>query len=439
MVDDIAELGIQVDTTDSTTGQEALAEVHKHDFTIPSFAEIRTEAAKNYQMELAQNSEKKTCKTTQNRIKAEPDKFWDIRNGSSVYTDKEFTNDVTSIKWSEFNEQIKGNVNYKWKRASEALSGHKIFGDGATPDDVVQGSLGNCWSLAAAAAVAEKKGRIEKLFVNTENVLNTQGIYAMNFHSLGVPHSVVVDDYLPLNGSKTYFADVGGDKSVWGAIYEKGLAKLHGNYEHLVAGNPMKGIQSIQGGPAKRMKHNEVTADALWDEIVKHDGTDDMMTFGTNSGSDSKKNADGLFYGHAYTILGAKKLSTGDRLLKIRNPHGRDAYTGDWSDSSAKWTEALRKEAGQESGNDGVFWMEVGRMHSTTLATWFNWDTANLKHSYFLRLNDDGSGAVDGTTPWCGPKCTKHTMTVKSDVAQTIYVSGNTWLDQGLPDSCLKT
>lgn len=112
MVDDIAELGIQVDTTDSTTGQEALAEVHKHDFKIPSFAEIRTEAAKNYQMELAQNSEKKTCKTTQNRIKAEPDKFWDIRNGSSVYTDKEFTNDVTSIKWSEFNEQIKGNVNY---------------------------------------------------------------------------------------------------------------------------------------------------------------------------------------------------------------------------------------------------------------------------------------------------------------------------------------
>ena len=30
-------------------------------------------------------------------------------------------------------------------------------------------------------------------------------------------------------------------------------------------------------------------------------------------------------------------------------------------------------------------------------------------------------------------------MTVKSDVAQTIYVSGNTWLDQGFPDDCLKT
>ena len=106
---------------------------------MPSFAEIRTEAAKTYQKELAQNSEKKTCKTSQNRIKAEPDKFWDIRNGSSVYTDKEFTNDVTSIKWSEFNESVAGNVNYQWKRASEALSSHKIFGDGATPDDVVQG------------------------------------------------------------------------------------------------------------------------------------------------------------------------------------------------------------------------------------------------------------------------------------------------------------
>ena len=77
-------------------------------------------------------------------------------------------------------------------------------------------------------------------------------------------------------------------------------------------------------------------------------------------------------------------------------------------------------------------------MHSTTATTYFNWDTANLKHSYFLRLNDDGSKAEAGTLPWCGSKCTKHTLTVKSDVAQTIYVSGNTWLDQGFPDSCLK-
>ena len=39
---------------------------------------------------------------------------------------------------------------------------------------------------------------MEKVFLNQDNYQNKAGIYAVNFYSLGVPHTVVIDDYLPL-------------------------------------------------------------------------------------------------------------------------------------------------------------------------------------------------------------------------------------------------
>ena len=52
--------------------------------------------------------------------------------------------------------------------------------------------------MSAAANVAEKKGRIEKVFLNTHAALNENGIYAVQLWSLGVPHTVIVDDFLPV-------------------------------------------------------------------------------------------------------------------------------------------------------------------------------------------------------------------------------------------------
>ncbi len=64
------------------------------------------------------------------------------------------------------------------------------------PTDVRQGALGNCWFMAAASALAEKPKRLETIFLNQE--LNQNGIYAVNVYTLGVPHTVIVDDFVPL-------------------------------------------------------------------------------------------------------------------------------------------------------------------------------------------------------------------------------------------------
>ena len=50
--------------------------------------------------------------------------------------------------------------------------------------------------MAAASSVAEVPGRLEKTFLNTETKLNEAGIYAVNLYTLGVPHTVIIDDYV---------------------------------------------------------------------------------------------------------------------------------------------------------------------------------------------------------------------------------------------------
>ena len=65
--------------------------------------------------------------------------------------------------------------------------------------DIRQGAVGDCWYMTAASALAEKPKRLEKIFLNVDTETNKNGIYAMNLYALGVPHTVIVDDFLPLS------------------------------------------------------------------------------------------------------------------------------------------------------------------------------------------------------------------------------------------------
>lgn len=153
--------------------------------------------------------------------------------------------------------------------------------------------------MSAAAAIAEFPNKLEKIFLNTDNALNKQGIYALNFFMLGVPHTVIIDDYLPLKKAtgKTLFAHPSKSGAIWMAILEKAFAKYHGNYAHIVGGAPQLAIRTLVGGPYKEYYHskaNSLSADALWDAIHKHDMGNDILSASTHGGSDSEKDDKGL-------------------------------------------------------------------------------------------------------------------------------------------------
>lgn len=79
-------------------------------------------------------------------------------------------------------------------------------------------------------------------------------MYAINLFSLGVPATVLVDDWVPHYGSKynTIFAKVqrSGTKATWMVMLEKAYAKLMGNYAQLIGGWAERGVSAMTGFPS---------------------------------------------------------------------------------------------------------------------------------------------------------------------------------------------
>ena len=204
---------------------------------------------------------------------------------------------------------------------------------------------------------------------------------------------------------------------MWGALLEKAFAKYWGNYSHTVGGLSFLAIKTFQGGPSFEYDFKNAKLDDAWNAIVKATKNGDIMSTGTPGADDTEMNSNGLYYGHAFSLLGGVTLNDGTRLVKIRNPHGVEAYKGPWGDTSDKWTDALRAEVNQKMGeasphvldvNDAAFWMpftdtaaNLGGMAGQMDGFMVNYDVTGWHSDYFLRLDDDGTG-TSKSTEWNG-------------------------------------
>ena len=95
---------------------------------------------------------------------------------------------------------------------------------------------------------------------------------------------------------------------------------------------------------------------------MKHDVNYELMFFNSKRDYDgSKVNDCGLTASHAYTVLKAIELKSGERLVKVRNPVGKETYTCAFGDESPLWTPEKRIEAGAtpQAVNEGIFFMTV--------------------------------------------------------------------------------
>lgn len=184
----------------------------------------------------------------------------------------------------------------------------------------------------------------ERVFFNDDQ--NDAGLYAVNFYSLGFPTTIVFDDQLPKDANYNYIPFVGGgtDKSTWGPLLEKGLAKFMGNYASLIGGDSAEGLAYLTGGPSLRIKHNGgADMNKVFQQIVDAQNTGRVYmycgSYATQGGSDQHQTSLGISYNHAYTLLGAYVLSDGTKLFKVRNPWGAEKYKGPWSDGDYRWTD----------------------------------------------------------------------------------------------------
>ena len=331
--------------------------------------------------------------------------FMQILSGSSKFTDSTFpTSDA--LYWydmgNEKSKEMSRIRNVEWKRASEVFDdSYTLWGtNGITPHDIEQGSIGNCWYLAAAAALAEYPERLDRV-VENGNDLNDPGIYAFHFYALGVPYTQIIDDYLPLKedywngGYSTIFGHIGDDKALWGPLMEKAFAKLHGNYQHIIGGWMSLGVAALNGSPFVDFDHDDdIGENDLWDFIREHDGKRNIITAGAlppRGGNCYTKHPTGLQYCHAYSTMHTYVIpSTGEKVLLMRNPWKRNNYNGRWDFGSAKWTAEAREVCKYDEvpTDGGFFFMSMDEYYDGFALTSMNYDTSNMHQDYFLMIND---------------------------------------------------
>ena len=246
------------------------------------------------------------------------------------------------------------------------------------PDDIYQGSLGDCYLLAAISSIANAPHRIKRLFLIKN--YNKNGVYIVALCINGIWQEIIMDDYFVCdkNTKKPSF-NYNKNNELWVMLLEKAWAKVHGGYMNISSGITREALRDLTGAPAKTFFTDSVDSGKFWERLLESYERNFVMTGGSDDLSYGKGDVFvskiGLAGSHAYAILGVYEIGEDngalrrvfgyerkdfyrvERVLKLRNPWGRGEWKGDWGDGDPRWTKRLRLEFGMEVREDGIFFM----------------------------------------------------------------------------------
>ena len=251
---------------------------------------------------------------------------------------------------------------YTWLRPEDIYDSknYEIFHEGASVDDIIQGSLGDCYFLSVLGSLCSYPKLIEKLFYNKNLTKSKNHQYGINFYINGKWKLILLDDYFPSRNTsfKKFAFACSSNKEIWVPLLEKAWAKINGCYAKIGTGGlPNEVFDICSEAYNEYILIKNKNKDLLWKEIYEGEKKNYMMTAGTTKNTNNfKLEKIGLTPGHAYTVLGILEIAK-EKVVKLRNPWGNFEFSGDWSDYSSKWTEELKKKYEFNKKNDGVFYM----------------------------------------------------------------------------------
>ena len=258
----------------------------------------------------------------------------------------------------------------EWKRASEIFKNQKylLFEGKIEMADINQGSLGDCYFLASAAALSEYPNLIYKMFKTKE--VNKEGFFEIVFFIDGKFQVVVVDDYLPVNKKTQQIAFARPNKNeIWVCLLEKAWAKINGGYSNIIKGWMRHVLQTFTGFGFTSFIHTSTSPLTLWKAISNADSNNCIMS------SSSRKDVvdKGLVNSHAYTLIGTFILKSKGKeiqMVKMRNTWGFKEWKGDWSDSSPLWGPEERGQVPDFSNkDDGTFYISFDDYFNNFIVT----------------------------------------------------------------------
>ncbi|KAL4666230.1 hypothetical protein H8957_011868 [Semnopithecus entellus] len=252
----------------------------------------------------------------------------------------------------------------KWMRPHEFCAEPKFICEDMSRTDVCQGSLGNCWFLAAAASLTLYPRLLRRVVPPGQDFQHGYaGVFHFQLWQFGRWVDVVVDDRLPVREGKLMFVRSEQRNEFWAPLLEKAYAKLHGSYEVMRGGHMNEAFVDFTGGVGEvlYLRQNSM---GLFSALRHALAKESLVGATALSDRGEYRTEEGLVKGHAYSVTGTHKVFLGFtkvRLLRLRNPWGRVEWTGAWSDSCPRWdtlpTEC--RDALLVKKEDGEFWMEL--------------------------------------------------------------------------------
>lgn len=211
-----------------------------------------------------------------------------------------------------------------------------LFIDGAKPDDVQQGQLGDCYFPASIASIAKHNpDAIANLIKD-----NGDGTYTVTFKQKDWATGQFKDAPVKVDGdlySRSYGGALYGHSAnssdpkkmeLWFPLIEKAYAQWKGSYNTIGSGGQMSDVfEDCLGVEASSMSLSS-PPDRVWDRVVKTVDAHKVIGAGTfGEDQESKYTNTGVYADHAYTIMGYEKSGT-DRYVVLRNPWGESEPAG---------------------------------------------------------------------------------------------------------------
>ena len=117
-----------------------------------------------------------------------------------MFRDPTFPSEMKSLVANPNKCQIANVHSIKWKHYSELFKKPQLFAGSIEPNDIMQGSLGNCYFLSALACLSEYTNMIERIFeyYDMEN-----GYFLIWLCIDGIWKLYEVDGQIPVNSKGT--------------------------------------------------------------------------------------------------------------------------------------------------------------------------------------------------------------------------------------------
>jgi len=287
----------------------------------------------------------------------------------------------------------------------------------ADPCDVMRGSVGDCWLLSAISAIAEYDRTIAWLFRKTPGLRSMPrerpNTYIVTLKDVETWEDVdiAVDERLctTSNGDQLFGCSPSVDGELGACYLEKAAAAHCGGWDKIDGGicaaawRMLLGVrdqylferddegmwEALRDFDPEKQRWAEfsnsgdisdwwrsvwpevggggrlgekVSQDDMFRRMALWEDADFLMACGTEAGSDKSKN-DGIYYGHAYTILRVEEdvAGSGINMLQVRNPHGKgELETGTWDDDGPGWGRypEVKVALRPVQVDDGIFWMQ---------------------------------------------------------------------------------